>query len=48
MKTESLLGSAWLALLWIKAGFEQRWMAAQQPGHADCMKATQRFVPWLV
>lgn len=44
-------GAAWLALgavLWVKAGLEERWMAAQHPGYADYVRATRRFVPWVI
>ena len=44
---------AWLAMaalaavLSVKAGLEERWMAAKHPGYADYCSRTRRFVPGL-
>jgi protein-S-isoprenylcysteine O-methyltransferase Ste14 len=41
---------AWLSLaavLQVKAGVEQRWMAEQHPGDAAYRARTRRFVPRL-
>ena len=35
-------------VLWVKAGLEERWMAAQHPGYAAYQAGTARFVPWLL
>lgn len=46
-----LVGTAFfalLAVLWVKAGLEERWMAAQHPAYAAYQKATSRFIPWLM
>ncbi|MBL8350312.1 MAG: isoprenylcysteine carboxylmethyltransferase family protein [Burkholderiaceae bacterium] len=45
------VGTAFFALaavLWFKAGIEERWMAAQHPAYADYVRTTRRFVPWLL
>jgi protein-S-isoprenylcysteine O-methyltransferase Ste14 len=39
---------ALLAVLWVKSGLEERWMAAQHPDYAAYQKASSRFIPWLV
>lgn len=47
----ALVGTAFLALLavlWLKAGLEERWMAAHHPGYAAYQKASSRFIPWLM
>lgn len=47
----TLVGTAFfalLAVLWIKAGLEERWMAAQHPDYADYQKASSKFIPWLM
>lgn len=46
-----LVGTAFfalLAVLWVKAGLEERWMAAQHPDYADYQKASSKFIPWLM
>jgi protein-S-isoprenylcysteine O-methyltransferase Ste14 len=48
--SRAVVGTAFLALaavLWFKAGLEERWMLAQHPAYADYIKNTDRFVPWL-
>jgi protein-S-isoprenylcysteine O-methyltransferase Ste14 len=42
----ALLGLA--AVLWVKAGLEERWMVAHHPAYADYRRVTMRFVPWVV
>ena len=47
----TLVGTAFLALLgvlWVKAGLEEQWMAAQHPDYAAYQKDTSRFIPWLM
>lgn len=47
----TLVGTAFfalLAVLWVKAGLEERWMAAQHPGYAAYQKASSKFIPWLM
>ncbi len=47
----TLVGTAFLALLgvlWVKAGMEEQWMAAQHPDYAAYQKDTSRFIPWLM
>jgi protein-S-isoprenylcysteine O-methyltransferase Ste14 len=47
----TLVGTAFFALLgvlWVKAGLEERWMAAQHPGYAAYQKESSRFIPWLM
>jgi protein-S-isoprenylcysteine O-methyltransferase Ste14 len=34
-------------VLTVKAGLEERWMAAKHPGYADYCKRSRRFVPGL-
>jgi protein-S-isoprenylcysteine O-methyltransferase Ste14 len=44
------VGAAWLALLavlWLKSGLEERWMAARHADYAAYRRATRRFVPGL-
>jgi protein-S-isoprenylcysteine O-methyltransferase Ste14 len=41
-------GAALAAVLWVKAGLEERWMVAHHPAYADYMLTTRRFLPWLV
>jgi protein-S-isoprenylcysteine O-methyltransferase Ste14 len=46
-----LVGTAFfalLAVLWVKAGLEEQWMASQHPDYAAYQKASSRFIPWLV
>jgi protein-S-isoprenylcysteine O-methyltransferase Ste14 len=46
-----LVGTAFfalLAVLWVKAGLEERWMAAQHPDYAAYQKESSRFIPWLM
>ena len=47
----AVVGTAFFVLcgvLWVKAGLEERWLAAQHPGYAAYQQATSRFVPWLL
>ena len=37
-----------LLVLWVKAGLEAQWMAAQHQTYAADQKGTARFIPWLV
>ena len=46
-----LVGTAFfalLAVLWVKSGLEERWMAAQHPDYAAYQKESSRFIPWLM
>jgi protein-S-isoprenylcysteine O-methyltransferase Ste14 len=46
-----LVGTAFLALvavLWRKAGMEERWMLAQHPDYAAYQNESSRFIPWLM
>ena len=36
------------AVLWAKAGLEERWMVAHHPAYADYRRGTWRFVPWVI
>jgi len=42
-----LVAAALVAVLSIKAGFEERWMLLQHPGYAEYRRRTRRFVPFL-
>ncbi len=47
----TLVGTAFfalLAVLWVKAGLEERWMLAQHPDYAAYQKESSRFIPWLM
>jgi protein-S-isoprenylcysteine O-methyltransferase Ste14 len=41
-------GAALAAVLWVKAGLEERWMVAHHPAYAAYILTTRRFVPGLV
>lgn len=43
-----LAWAALVAVLWLKSGVEERWMAEAHPGYAEYQRATRRFVPGLV
>jgi protein-S-isoprenylcysteine O-methyltransferase Ste14 len=47
----TLVGTAFfglLGVLWLKAGIEERLMLASHPGYAAYMKASSKFIPWLM
>jgi hypothetical protein len=35
-----------LLVLWVKAGLEAQWMAAQHQAYAADQKGAARFIPW--
>lgn len=39
--------AALVAVLTVKAGFEERWMSAKHPGYADYCGRSKRFVPGI-
>lgn len=44
-------GAVWLllfAVLWIKSGLEERWLAARHPAYRAYQRRTRRFVPGLL
>lgn len=43
-----LVLALFVAVLVVKAVFEERWMVAAHPGYADYRIHTKRFLPWIV
>ena len=40
-------GAGQVAVLSIKAGFEERWMLLRHPGYVEYRRRTRRFVPFV-
>lgn len=43
-----LIWGALAAVLWVKAGLEERWVGEHHPAYADYCTKSKRFLPWLL